>query len=179
MKFITNAMTSKRVLEINSEVTSTDVIMAVEKDGGMISRTSAKELLYGRTAKTCGYTVTDDTVTEKPVEATLATTAAEQAVAAIEAGAPTIAIDSVPAVEKSVKKSGRMIRRYIPGPKLADLVQSGRLYVKLVAMVVAKPEGVTIDEMYAAFPDEKQNTIQNEIWRVKKAEIVELVKSAV
>lgn len=170
MKFITNAMTNKRVLEINSEVTSTDVIMAVEKDGGMISRTSAKELLYGRTAKTCGYTVTDDAVTEKPVEATLATTAAEQAVAAI---------DSVPAVEKSVKKSGRMIRRYIPGPKLADLVQSGRLCVKLVAMVVAKPEGVTIEEMYAAFPDEKQNTIQNEIWRVKKAEIVELVKSAV
>lgn len=170
MKYITNETTGTKVLEITAEVTSTDVMEAVEKDGGTISRTSAKELLYERTTRTCGYTITNDAVVATPAVAVVV----EQPVVAT----PDV---TAPVVEKPVtaKKSGRTVRKYIVEAGSVVVPQNGRLYVKMVELIKESGDaGMTIEQLYAAFPDVKQNTVQNEIWRAKVSKYVTLVKVA-
>lgn len=175
MKYITNETTGTKVLAITAEVTSTDVMEAVEKDNGTISRTSAKELLYERTTRTCGYTVTNDDVVATPAPAVDTTPVAP--------GAPT-SVAEVEVVAKTVKtvvakKSGRTVRKYVVEADAVTAPQNGRLYVKMVDLIKASGDaGMTIDQLYAAFPDVKQNTVQNEIWRAKISKYVTLVKVA-
>lgn len=171
MKTIVNQTTGAAVLTINSELTSTDVMEAVTKDGGTMSRTSAKELLYGRKTESCGYVVQDSDV------ATVATDVpADGAVVATATPAEVVDTKTVASVAApKAKTSNRKQRKYVPGAKVAELPQNGRLYVKLVELVKNTPTGVTVEEMYAAFPEEKKSTIQNEIWRVKKMDVVQLI----
>lgn len=179
MKYITNEKTGAKVLAITAEVTSTDVMEAVEKDSGTISRTSAKELLYERTTRTCGYTVTNDDVAPAAVVAPTVESVVAQVEAAGATSAEIAPVAAVAAVEKPAKKSGRVVRKYVVEADAVPVPQNGRMYVKMVDLIKASGDvGMTIEQLYAAFPDVKQNTIQNEIWRAKVSKYVTLVKGA-